>query len=114
MDLARALSRTFAISSAGCYAIQRRSNPARTMAGTRSPADCVCQPANPIRPRSGDGVQDAQVRRLSESTVAIDAARSEPWHLSPWPGDNDVATTGSATDPDRPDAFLPRARSGHR
>src|SRR5436309_2202024 len=84
------------------------------MAATRSTAACFRQSANTIRSRPRNGVQDAAFRYLSESTLAIDAARSQSRHLPSRAGNNHVAATGSATGPDRLDAFLSRARSGHR
>src|SRR5437879_6385942 len=73
MDLARALSRTFAVWVAGCDPIPRCGKSARGMARTRRPSAGLRSRTIAITPRPRNGVQDAQVRHLQQPPLAIDA-----------------------------------------
>src|SRR5207302_3737009 len=69
-----------------------------------------CARTDAIGPGSHDGIQDAEVRRLQQSALAVDAACRESRKLSSRAGHNAFAATWGAADPDRPDAFLSRTR----
>src|SRR5215472_14148992 len=109
MALARALSGPLTIFAPRHGTIQRCRNPASSLERVRAPAAEFRTRPDPGGPRSSDGIQNPEVRRIQESALAVDAAPGKPRNVSPGSGNHTFAAVGRPTDFDRPDAFLPRA-----
>ena len=114
VDLAGAFSGPLTVFAARHHAIRGRRQPGLALGWTGNAA-ARFRPrahANGSRPRSR--IQDAQIRRLQKSAVAIHAACRESRHLPSRPGDHHAAPTWRPADPDGPDALLSRARRRRR
>src|SRR6267378_3965557 len=115
VDLAGTLSGPIACVAPGYDAIQGRAELAGALGRTRIAAARFCAWPDSVRPRPSDGIQDAQIRRLQQSALAIDAASRQSRNLSPRTGHHAAAANWRAADSDGPHALLSRARhSGGR
>src|SRR6267378_4554826 len=72
VDLAGTIPGTLARIAAGCDAIQRRGELAGALERARNAAAWICARADADQSGPCDGIQDAEVRRLPQSSLAID------------------------------------------
>src|SRR5260370_38873226 len=110
MALARALSRPLAGLAPGSVSIPRFHQPPRAMAGTRIGASALCSRPGARRPQSRHGIQNAQIRRLSQPPLAIHAAPRQSRQLPSRSGYDHAPPAWRATHRYRSHALLPRTR----
>src|SRR5260370_41305796 len=112
MDLAGTISRTLASIAPGRDSIQGYRELAGTLERIRSAPAWFRARAKADRSGPRDGIQDAEVRRLQQSSLGINAAPGESRELSPRTGHYAAAATWRAAHRDGPDALLSRACHG--
>src|SRR6266567_177355 len=112
MDLAGTVSRTLASIAPGRDSIQGYREFAGTLERARSAAAWFRAWTDADRPGPRDGIQNAEVRRLQQSSLGIDAAPGESRELSPRTGHYAAAATWRTAHRDGPDALLSRACHG--
>src|SRR5216684_665925 len=108
VDMAGTLPGPVACITAGYDAVQGRGELAGALERARSAPAWFCARADAIRPGPRHGVQDAEVRRLPQSALGIDAASRQSRDVPSRAGHNPSAAAWRAAGPDRPDALLSR------
>src|SRR5262249_50020529 len=105
---------TIASFAAGCRRVPGSSELAGSLAGTRGTPTEIRGRITSARFASRDGIQDAEVRDLQQSAVAIHATCGESRDLSSRADNHHVAAAWRAADFDGLDALLSRASGGGR
>src|SRR5260370_2154949 len=106
VDVAGTRSGPFAGIASGYDAIQGRGEFAGALERTRNALAYLRARLDADRPRSRYGIQDPEVRRLQQSSLAIDPASRQPRQLSSRPADHPAAAPRRATDSTQPPALL--------
>src|SRR5882762_8504015 len=110
MDLAGTLSGAVTCIAPGYDAIQRRGESERALERTRNAPAWFCARIGAVRPKPRFWLQDAEIRRLQQSSLGVHAASGQSRDLSPRTGHHAAATARRTAHRDRPDALLSRTR----
>src|SRR5438445_6313332 len=112
MDLAGTLSGAVPCIAPGYDAIQRRGESERALERTRNAPAWFCARIGAVRPKPRFWLQDAEIRRLQQSSLGVHAASGQSRDLSPRTVHHAAATARRTAHRDRPDALLSRTRHG--